>query len=447
MEELAGQRVLVLGLGMSGRSAARFCAERGASVVAADERAADREDLPASVELVCGGPLPDAADFDLVVPSPGVPPARYADRARRVWGDVELAARCLSVPIVAVTGTNGKSTTVLLVRALLRAAGLRAEAAGNVGRPVLDLVGQALDVAVLEVSSFQLETVDAFRPRVSVVLNLAPDHLDRHGSFEAYGAAKARIFARQEASDAAVLNDADPVVRELPGDSPVKRLRFRREAPPSDPGEGCAWTEAGAVRVRTGQGEFRVGLEALPISGPHNEENLMAALLATAALGADLGKAVDALPGFRGLPHRSELVADRAGVAWIDDSKATNPHAALRALEGCTSPVVWIAGGRDKGLEFGGLVECAAGRVREAVLIGEAAPKIAQALEGRVPATETGNLRAAVARAAAVARPGDVVLLAPACASQDQFENYEARGRAFQAAVAELGTPETGDPR
>lgn len=439
MQELSGQRVLVLGLGISGRSAARFCAERGARVTAADERPdAVVEGLPASVDVALGSPLPDPAGFDLVVPSPGVPPSRYAAHARRVWGDVELAARCLTIPIVAVTGTNGKSTTVLLVEALLRAAGLRAEAAGNVGRPALDLVGRALDVAVLEVSSFQLETVDAFRPRVAVLLNLAPDHFDRHGDFAAYREAKARIFARQESEDFAVLNDGDAAVAGLADRTRARVMRFRRDAPPADPGEGCAWSEPGAVRVRHAGGTTRIDLEGLPLAGPHNVENLMAALLAAAALGADLERAASALPDFRGLPHRTEWIASRDGVDWIDDSKATNPHAAARALEGCERPIVWIAGGRDKGLGYDDLARTACHRVREAILIGEAAGKLAQALGGRVPCTETGNLRAAVARAASVARRGDVVLLAPACASQDQFENFEARGRAFRAAVAEL---------
>jgi len=442
MEELAGRRVLVLGLGVSGRSAARFCFEHGARVMAADERPASALgplDLPPGVETSLGGPLPDAAEFDLVVPSPGVPPSRYAARARRVWGDVELAARCLSVPVVAITGTDGKSTTVLLLEAMLRAAGLRAEAAGNIGKPALELVGRPLDAVVLEVSSFQLETVEAFRPRVAVVLNLAPDHLDRHGSFEAYRDAKARIFARQQADDAAVLNDADPVVAGLAARTPARVLRFRRDRPPADAGAGCAWFDAGAIRLRLGGTQARIALDGLALPGIHNVENVMAALLSVAALGADPKRAAAALPGFRGLPHRNETVASRDGVDWIDDSKATNPHAAASALESCSRPIVWIAGGRDKGLDFDGLVELACDRVREAILIGEAAPKLALALQGRVPCSTVASLGEAVRRAARVARSGDVVLLAPACASQDQFRDYQERGTVFREAVAALG--------
>jgi UDP-N-acetylmuramoylalanine--D-glutamate ligase len=446
MESLADQDVLVLGLGVSGRSAAAFCAGHGARVTAADERGEGLLaplDLPASVRVRLGPPLPDPAEFDLVVPSPGVPPSRYASRARRVWGDVELAARSLRVPIIAVTGTNGKSTTVLLIEAMLRTAGLRAEAAGNVGRPALELVGRPLDVAVLEVSSFQLETVDAFHPRVAVVLNLAPDHIDRHGSVEAYRDAKARIFANQEEDDVAVLNAADPAVASLAALTRARVLRFHRGQPPGEPGAGCAWLDAGAIRLRIGPDLARVPLDGLALQGVHNLENVMAALLAASALGVDPAAAARALPGFRALPHRSETVATRGGVDWVDDSKATNPHAAARALEGCGRPVVWIAGGRDKDLDFDALAEVACDRVREAILIGEASPKLARALSGRVPCSEVGHLAAAVERAARVARSGDVVLLAPACSSHDQFTSYEERGRVFRAAVAELAEEPT----
>jgi len=441
MESLAGQSVLGLGLGVSGRSAAAFCSEHGARVTAADERDASLLaplDLPASVRVQLGGTLPDPAEFDLVVPSPGVAPARYAARARRVWGDVELAARSLRVPIVAVTGTNGKSTTVRLIEALLRAAGRRAEAAGNLGRPALELVGWPLDVAVLEVSSFQLETVEAFRPRVAVLLNLAPDHIDRHGSLEAYGEAKARIFTNQEEDDFAVLNAADPAGSALAGRTRARVLRFHRAQPPAEAGAGAAWLDAGAIRLRVGPESARVSLDGIPLRGVHNAENVMAALLAVSALGARPSEAARALPDFEALPHRAETVATRDGVDWVDDSKATNPHAAAGALEGCNRPIVWIAGGRDKNLDFDDLVEIARERVREAILIGEAAPKLARALSGRVPCSQVGRLEAAVARAAHVARAGDVVLLAPACSSHDQFSGYEERGQAFRAAVASL---------
>jgi UDP-N-acetylmuramoylalanine--D-glutamate ligase len=434
-----GQDVLVLGLGRSGTSAAHFCAARGARVVAADERPADAlpdlSALPPGVETAVGGAFPDPAGFDLVVPSPGVPPARYRARARRVWGDIEIAFRALPVPIVAVTGTNGKSTTTCLIEALLRAAGLRARAAGNLGEPALELVGLPLDVAVLEVSSFQLETIESFRPKVAVILNITPDHLDRHGSFAAYREAKARILANQQADDAAVLNVGDPEVRALAD-------RVRGRAVPftiGGPLERGAWLDAEAVVLCGDAGPARrVSLEGLRLHGRHNRENAVAALAAVWAAGADLARAATALPAFRGLPHRMEEVARIGGVAFVNDSKATNPGAAVSALAGAGAPVVWIAGGRGKGLDFADVADTAAKTARAAVLIGEAAASLRDALAGRIETRTAASLEEAVGVAAGLAQPGDVVLLAPACASFDQFRNFEHRGERFRAAVAAL---------
>jgi len=429
----------VLGLGISGRSAAAYCAGHGAAVVAADERPrGDLESLdalPDGVDLRVGEPFPDPAEFDLVVPSPGVPPARYADRAREALCDVELAFRALRVPVVAITGTNGKSTTTLLVEALLRRAGVRARAAGNVGSPALSLVGEALDVAVLEVSSFQLETAPTLRPRVAVILNLAPDHLDRHGTFEAYAAAKARVLTRQEPGDAAVLNFDDPAVRALADRTRAAVWPCAR----SGPLPRGAWLDAGCVVVRADDAEpVRISLDGFRLQGGHHRDNARAALCAVAALGVDPRAAAPALASFRGLPHRGEIVGRRRGVAFADDSKATNPAAACSALEGAPGPVVWIAGGRDKGLDYTPLAEAAAGRVRAAVLIGEAAGALKDALAGRVPTHCAASIEDAVRAAAALAEPGDTVLLAPACASQDQFRDYAERGERFRAAVAAL---------
>ncbi|HEY8152633.1 MAG TPA: UDP-N-acetylmuramoyl-L-alanine--D-glutamate ligase [Myxococcota bacterium] len=440
MLDLAGKRVLVLGLGISGLSAARFCAQRGASVLAADERPATAigglEQLPSQVERQLGAPFPDPGAFDLVVPSPGVPRERYAPRARRAWGDLELAYRALEVPIVAITGTNGKSTTTLLVEALLRAAGLRARAAGNLGAPALGLVGEPLDFAVLEVSSFQLEAVEDFRPRVAVVLNATPDHLDRHGSFEAYLAAKARLLAQQGPEDTAVLNFDDPAVRGLAEHTRARVVPFRTQGKL----EHGAWYEAGCVVLADpGGARERHSLSALRLPGVHNRENAVAALAAVVAAGASARRAVAAFATFEGLPHRMQTVACTGGVEWVNDSKATNPGAALRSLRSYETPLVWIAGGRDKGLDFRELAGAAQGRVRAAVLIGEAAGKLEAALAGRVPVHDAGTLERAVGLAAQLAKPGDVVLLAPACASFDQFRGFEDRGDRFRAAVAALG--------
>ncbi len=441
--ELTGRKVLVLGLGISGRSAAAFCAARGASVVAADERPRPElqplDALPPDVDVRCGAPLPDPGDFDLVVPSPGVPPARYAARARAVAGDVELAAAFLRVPIVAVTGTNGKSTVTCMIESALRATGLRAEAAGNVGRSALDLVGRPLDAAVLEVSSFQLETTEAFRPRVAVILNLSPDHLDRHGSFAAYRAAKARILRRQNAEDAAVLCRDDTEVWSLAGDARARVFAFGR----SGPYERGAWLDAGGVTLRAGPTDTRVDLDEADLSGA-DRDNAAAALAAVAALGADPRRAAAGLADFRALPHRRERIGRAAGALWIDDSKATNVGAAVSALESLSAPILWIAGGRDKKLDFAPLAEAARGRVRCALLIGEAAAELARTLEGVAPAERIRDLDGAVARAFELAEPGDVVLLSPACASFDQFASFEERGRRFREALAARIAEEEG---
>jgi UDP-N-acetylmuramoylalanine--D-glutamate ligase len=436
--EFEGQSVLVLGLGLSGRSAARFCSERGARVVAADERSAESipgiDELPNAIDCRLGEPFPNLADYDLVVPSPGIPASRWEGRVRRAWGDIELCYRALPIPIIAVTGTNGKSTVVRLIEAMARAAGLRARAAGNLGVPALDLVGESLDVAILEVSSFQLESVDAFRPRTAVLLNITPDHLDRHGDLEGYLAAKHRIFARQGVGDSAILNGDDPRLCELTLPADVERLEFRRHHAV----RSGAWMDGRNAIVR------RAGWQQIVRLGEGGEgpmrqpENVVAALLALATFDLDLEAASQALIDFEGLPHRFEHVAEIRGVQYIDDSKATNLGAAIQALESLTGPILWIAGGRHKGGDLTPLLRSAAGRVRRALLIGEAAVEFEEALGSELECERIGDLEKAVERAASIAQPGDTVLLAPACASFDQFENFEDRGCQFKTAVAAL---------
>ncbi|MFV1978534.1 MAG: UDP-N-acetylmuramoyl-L-alanine--D-glutamate ligase [Myxococcota bacterium] len=443
MEGIENQKVLVLGLGATGRSAANFCIARGASVLAADEGAedlgAELEKLDPRVDCVYGQPFPDVGDFDLVVPSPGVAPERYRDRAKRVWGDIELAYRSISAPIIAVTGTNGKSTTVCLLEALLCAAGARARAAGNLGTPALELVGEPLDFAVLEISSFQLEAVDAFRPAVAVILNITPDHLDRHANFDAYASAKAKILANQRSTDTAVLNFDDPTVAALAETANGRVFPFRTLGAVL-PG---AFLDAGSIVLcREGAEPIRISLDAMQLTGLHNRENVLAALAAVYEVGVDPRCAADALASFSNLPHRCELVGQVRGVRYVDDSKATNPGAAMRSLASFSENLIWIAGGRDKNLAFEELAGSAATRVRAAVLIGESAPKLEAALTGRVDVCTAASLEEAVQRASQLAELGDVVLLSPACASQDQFRDFQERGERFHAAVAELQTRE-----
>ena len=449
MDTFTGQRVLVLGLGRSGRSAARWLAERGAQVVAADEsptprgepdeaHAADDALRALGVELRSGSPFPDPADFDLVVPSPGVPRSRWAARARRALGDIELAWSALSVPVVAITGTNGKTTTTALTARMLCAAGLRAEAAGNIGRPALELVGRPLDVAVFEVSSFQMEAVESFRPRVAVILNLAPDHLDRHGSPAVYAEAKAQLFVRQGAGDTAIGNADDPDAAAVAARSGGRHWWFRTRGPVDCGG----WWDAGQAVLRDGSvGErdapLRIPLDAVTCAGAAAPpvDDVLAALLVCRALGADVAKAAEGLIDFTPPPHRRERVAQHAGVTWVNDSKATNPAAAALALAAVPGRAIWLAGGRGKGLDLRPLADTAAGRVRACVFFGEEADALAAAMAGRAPVQRAATLEQAVALAGALAEPGDTILLSPACASFDQFRNYEERGARFREAV------------
>ena len=343
----------------------------------------------------------------LLVKSPGVPgEAVLVAEARRrripVWSELELGFRMLDNPLVAVTGTNGKTTTSELLGAMLGA-----PVAGNVGLALSELDGAVEPGSwiVVEASSFQLEDIDTFRPRVAVLLNLEPDHLDRHGSLEAYAAAKLRVFENQELGDVAVVPRG---FRAVPGEA--RRADFDADDPlPAEP----------------------------LIPGLHNRENAAAATVAARAAGATDEEIARALHEFPGVPHRLEPVADREGVLFVNDSKATNVAAALRALASYDRPVLLIAGGRGKGESFEPLAVAALGRVERAFLIGEAAPELAEALAG-VPHETSGDLGTAGAAAAAAARPGDVVLLSPACASYDQFRDYEARGARFRELVEGL---------
>ena len=306
---------------------------------------------------------------------------------------------------------------------------MRAEAAGNLGRPALELVGRPLDAAVLEVSSFQLESVETFRPRVALVLNVAPDHLDRHGDFESYVAAKARLFENQQPDDTAIASGDDPTASALLGKSAARKWSFRTTEPVP---EG-AWWDAGAP-VLSVEGE-RLRLPAPPADSDVAPENLLAALLACRALGVDAGKAMAGLIGFTAPAHRREVVARHAGITWINDSKATNPAAALYALRALDAPAIWIGGGRSKGSELGELADEAAARVHTAILIGEAADALDAALRDRVRSLRADGGEEAVALAGAMAEAGQTVLFSPACASFDQFRSFEERGDRFRAAV------------
>ena len=403
---------LVLGLARSGQAAALALARRGVRVVGVDrDPAVDSGRLAAAgVEVHVGTEEEALLDgIELLVKSPGVPaeaPLVGAARARgvRVWSELELGYRILEdARIVAVTGTNGKTTTSELLGAMLRA-----RVAGNVGRALCDLDGElsAGETVVCEVSSFQLEDVHEFHASVALLLNLEPDHLDRHGTFAAYRAAKLRVFENQTAADVAVLPRS---FERVPGNA--RRLEFAGDDPlPAEP----------------------------RIPGAHNRENAAAATATARALGVSDERIAEALRTFAGVPHRLEPIGDFGGVLWVNDSKATNVAAAVRALASYGDrPLLLIAGGRPKGESFAPLAQAAKGNVRRAYLIGEAADELAYAL-GEVQHEPSGDLATAVQAAALDAQPGEVVLLAPACASYDQYDDFEQRGDHFRRLVAEV---------
>ena len=425
---------------MTGRAVTRALLGRGVHVVAVDDRPGHGTRASAvelGVELV-GEPDPDilaglVAAVDLVVVSPGVrfdhPVFALAEAAGiAVRGELELASQWADRPFVAVTGTNGKTTVTTLITEMLSASGVRAVAAGNIGLALSDAVASDAAVLVVEASSFQLQLTDTFRPTVSVWLNAAPDHLDIHGTFAAYAAAKARIWANQRDGDVAVVNADDPVVVEAARSTHAgKVITFGRD-------HGDYHVRGGALR--TPEGHEIATLAALGRVLPHDVSNALAASAAAISAGATVEGVRRALHAFRTLPHRLTLVGEAGGVQWYDDSKATNPHAALAAVDGFDS-VVLIAGGQNKGLDLGALAR-SADRVRAVVAIGEAAAEVEVAFRAVRPVQRAESLRDAVSQAAALARAGDAVLLSPGCASFDWYEGYGARGDDFAQAVREM---------
>jgi UDP-N-acetylmuramoylalanine--D-glutamate ligase len=440
--------VVVVGLARSGIAAASFLARRGAAVVAVDRK--PEAELPAdALALREGGVRLETGPHRgetftgaaMIVVSPGVPwelPELEAARAAGVpvVAEVELAFRHLEGRLAAVTGTKGKSTTTAALGAMLAAPGRDVRVGGNIGTPLVSLVEGATreTLFAVEVSSFQLEGTSRFHPHVAVWLNLSPDHLDRHPTLEAYVAAKARLFANQTAADWAIVNADDPVVLEAARRAAARKLLVRTSGDPVA-GDG-AYFGGGEARLRLDGREqplFAHGDVRVP--GAHLAGDLLFAAAAARVLGADPGQISGAVRGFRGIPHVLELVATIAGVSYYDDSKATNVEAARRSLEAFDRPLLVILGGRYKGGDFAELGPALRARGRRVLAIGEARARVRAALGDVVPVEECDSLRAAVEAARAAARPGDVVLLAPACSSFDMFRDYAERGRAFQDEV------------
>lgn len=449
LEAFSGRRVLVVGLGRSGVGAATVLAPVAGKVVACDEKSLEELSAPAAelaaagVELRPGEQKPALLEgVDLVVRSPGVPweaPVIAAARERGVEliGELELAYRLLVTDrVVAVTGSNGKSTTTALLGEIFQRAGEKVVVAGNIGVALTAVVAELepTTTVVAEVSSFQLEDAVTFRPRVGVLLNLAPDHIDRHGSPAAYYRMKWRLFENQRREDYAVLN-ADDDSSANRGRLEASVLLFGRGAAPG-PG---VWVAGDDVAYDVGgRAGTLMPARDVRLPGPHNLSNAMAAACASLAMGVAAAAAAEALREFQGLPHRLEFAGEVRGVRYINDSKATNVASALTALATFDAPIILIAGGKSKGGDFKALAAAARDKVRVAVLYGAARDELAAEFGGVVSVERADTIKEAVGKAAALARPGDVVLLSPACTSWDQYRDFEERGDDFKRAVADL---------
>lgn len=453
-----GARVAVIGLGVSGSAAARLARVGGAEVYASDSAAGPRQ-VAAAERLRAEGIAAEAGrhdmdrilESDLVVTSPGVSPfseVRQAVTAAgiRTIAEVELAYRRLASRVIAITGTNGKTTTTQLATHLLKSSGIDAEAVGNVGRPLSEcaLAERQPDWVVVELSSFQLADLDSFESEIGVLLNLSPDHLDRYRHIDSYYGDKARLFDRASEDSTWVLNADDPAVLDLAAGASGRRFLFSvgSEVPVG------AWSDPeGELFARLAEGDSPVrwaNAADIPLIGRHNVSNALGACLAAVVAGAEPRSLSASLRSFRGLPHRLQPVAERAGVLWVNDSKATNVSAAVAAVNAFDRPIILLLGGRHKGQPYTELAAAARQRARAVIAFGEAAPLIVSELRDAVETVvvESG-LDSAVRAAADLARTGDVVLLAPACSSYDMFPNYLERGRAFEAAVVGLQPAES----
>jgi UDP-N-acetylmuramoylalanine--D-glutamate ligase len=450
MLELKNKRVLVVGLGKSGLAAARFLKARGARVTVSDARPAML--IAELSELLEQGYMVEAGSHglltfrrqDLIVVSPGVPmstPELKQVRAMgaHIIGELELGAQYLQGEVVAVTGSNGKTTTTTLIGEILKAAGRSTLVGGNIGRPVTAMVDESTTESwsVLEVSSFQLETVETFKPKIALVLNITPDHLDRHGTFEEYAALKARVTEFQTAEDFLILNGEDKDTQMIAAKTKAQIFWFSTRRPIKQGtfvhGESILFVP------REGASSERVmPVAEIPLAGAHNVENVLAAVCAARLAGVESATIRAAVREFKAVEHRLEFVREVGGVKYYNDSKATNVDATLKAVEAFAGGIHLILGGKDKGSDYRVLESLLRERVKTVITIGSAAEKIERQLDGVVKIERAETLKRAVAFAHEAAVAGDTVLLAPACASFDQFENYEQRGRVFKELVASI---------
>jgi UDP-N-acetylmuramoylalanine--D-glutamate ligase len=446
--ELRGKRVLVVGLARTGVATSLFCAARGAAVTATDSRTENEigAEIPklreAAVTLELGGHQEKTfLAQELIIPSPGVPadaPLLQSARAKgiTIWSEIEMAYRFLKGRLIGITGSNGKTTTTSLVDHILKSASYSTILAGNIGTPLIARVDASRDdtITVLELSSFQLELIETFRPNIGVFLNLTADHLDRHHTMGAYGAAKARLFENQTEEDSAVLNADDSATTPYAPSRPQVYWFSRKQRV----AQGAYLRGGEIIFRRNGREEAVLKRDAIALPGAHNLDNVLAAVAVACIAGADAGAIAKGVRSFAGVEHRLEFVAEIGGVRYYNDSKATNVDATLKALDAFPGRILVILGGKDKGSDYTELQKPLREKAILALLVGATAEKIERQIVGKVAIEHAGTIERAVEIASHAAQPGDIVLLAPACASFDQFQNFEHRGRVFKELVRQL---------
>lgn len=446
---LSGQRILVIGLGKTGMASARFLAGRGAMVLVTDEKPlaqlkdaiAELGDVSVNCEF-CAYTPNVLAQVDMIIPSPGVPPSNIilteaVNKKIPVFSEIELAYRFLKPPMIAITGTNGKTTTTTLIGKILIKEGKKVFVGGNIGNPLISYIDgkQDDDYVVVEASSFQLQWIQYFRPFISVHLNTTCDHVNYHGSFESYRMTKERIFQSQGKSDLAVLNADEPRSSVL-ADKLVSIVQFFSTSMKVT--KGIYLDHKTLIHIKTGGGREEYSLDMIKLPGHHNIENVMASIIATRHCGCSPKNIVSAIADFKGLSHRIEFVCEKNGVAFYDDSKGTNVGAVVRAVETFSKPIILLLGGRDKEGDFDSLSLLVKAKVKELILFGEARNRINDLIGGVVKTSIATTLKEAIETAHRHSSSGDIVLLSPGCASFDEFSDYKERGRFFKDVVKNL---------
>ena len=446
--DFTGKKVVIIGMGKTGIAAARFLGKQGAKVIVTDEKPSDQWSV--EFKQIAGGKWLDIGNYNtrvligacFVVPSPGVPPdnpllVEARQRNIPIVSEIELAYWVLKVPVIAVTGTNGKTTTTTLLGEILKCSGKKTFVGGNIGTPLIEYAegSQKDDFIVAEISSFQLQWVKKFRPFIAVLLNITCDHIDYHGSFAEYRRIKTRIFASQTKADFAILNASDPEQEDIDRiiDAQVVKFSSKRALR-----KGIFIKNKNIVFRMPGANEEQYPLSIINLPGLHNVENVMAAIMAARLCGCSQGNIITAVSAFRGLPHRIEFAGEKNSVKFYDDSKGTNVDSIVRALETFTKPVILLLGGRDKNGDFESLKPLIAAKAKKVVLFGEARERIASLIGENVSIIKKTKLQEATEAAYKDAVPGDVVLLSPGCASFDEFANYKERGNFFKDVVKNL---------